>query len=85
MVGVVVVVGFEDDVVAAADFLEGGAGFGGDPVRLHFLPRLRDEGQVGVEFVDHMAAVAVFLFCYNARSICRPYRLGWLACPTVTV
>ena len=51
-------VGFEDDVVAAADFLEGRAGFGGGPVRLHFLPRLSDEGQVGVEFVDHMAAVA---------------------------
>ena len=56
MVGVVV--GFEGDVVAAADFLEGGAGFGGDPVRLHFLPRLSDEDQVGMEFVDHMAAVA---------------------------
>ena len=83
MVGVVE--GVEGDVVAAADFLEGGAGFGGDPVRLHFLPVFRVEDQVGMEFVDHMAAVAVFLFCYKARSICRPYRLGWLACLTVTV
>ena len=83
MVGVVV--GFEGDVVAAADFLEGGAGFGSDPVRLHFLPRLSDEDQVGMEFVDHMAAVAVFLFCYKAQGICRPYLIGWLVCLTVTV
>ena len=77
-------VGFEDDVVAAADFLEGGAGFGGDPVRLHFLPVLRDKDQMGMEFVDHMAAVAGLVFCHKAPSICRPYLLGWLACLTVT-
>ena len=57
-----VVKGVEGEIVAAADFLEGGAGFGGDPVRLHFLPRLSDEGQAGMEFVDYMAAVELFLF-----------------------
>ena len=71
--------------MAAAEFFEGGVEFGGDPVRLHFLPVLRDKDQMGMEFVDHMAAVAVFLFCYKAPSICRPYRLGWVACLTVTV
>ena len=54
--------------MAAADFFEGGAEFVGDPVRHHFLPRLSDEGQVGVEFVDHMAAVAGLVFCHRAPS-----------------
>ena len=38
-----------------------------------------------VGFVDHLAAVEGLVFCYNTSSICRPHRLGWLACVTVTV
>ena len=44
-------------------------------VRHHLLAVLRDEDQVGVEFVDHMAAVAVFVICHKARTICRPYAI----------
>ena len=60
----VVVVGFEGaggDVVAAADFLEGGVGFVGGPLGHYFFLLFRDEVRVGVELVDHMVAVSLAL------------------------
>ena len=63
--------------MAASNLFEYGAEFVGDLVGHHFLAVLGDGDQVGVGFVDHMAAVGVFVLCHRAHSICRPYAKVW--------